>query len=357
MCGLGSPGPDIAIWLTVLSVVDSDSVKPSRGIRTEAVVAGLVVLTVALVLDPKAPGAGGFHPHLLWIAVLVLASQHGVRGLVAGLAACVTALSVASLIVGEGLHWLAMRASDSTELVTFAGAIAVAWVSNSHQRRKQSLAADHQDAVSRANAAHGSFNDLRVVAEGLTRRIDAAQLSISYLRSLAERIEGSDPLVSADAALELAMSRIGARVGAVLVSDGSRLRVFAHRGTWSADSAVPPDVFQDRTAEHAFVQRRPMTALELGTIQPLDSDLAMPIPGKDGTICGVFVVRGLAFDLELAPVEQYQAALADLTAIARWISKSIDSRTAAPASAAARPSVPALMLQRVPANGSGHHAA
>jgi hypothetical protein len=313
-------------------------------------------MSLALVLDPSAPGAGSFHPHLLWIAVLVLAAQHGIRGLVSGLLASIVALSTASLIVGEGLSWLAVRASDSSELVTFAGAIAVAWVSGGHNRRKLGLAADHQDAVARADAAHGSFNDLRAVAEGLTRRIDSAQLSISYLRSLAERIEGKDVLVSADAAIELAMSRIGARVGAVLVPDGSRLRVLAHRGTWSADSAIPPDVFQDRTAELAFAQRRPMTAYELGTVQALDSDLAMPIPGKDGNVCGVFVVRGLSYDLQLASVEQHQAALADLAAIARWISSSLDKRTAAPA-AAIRPSVPALLLSRTPANSGDVNAA
>lgn len=340
------------MWLTVASSEVNTTLTPAgarRGLAVEAAAAAAIVMTLSLVLDPKAPGAGSFHPHLLWIAVLVLAAQYGVRGLIASLSATVAALTIASIFVGESLSWLVVRASDGPELVAFAGAIAVAWVSNAHARRKAALAQINDEAAARADEAETSFNDLRSVADGLVRQIDRAQLSISYLRSLAERIEGADPLVSADAAIELAMSRIGARVGAVLIHDGSRLRVLAHRGTWSADSAVPPDVFQDRTAEHALAQRRPMTALELGSINELDSDIAAPIPGKDGKACGVFVIRGLSFDLELASMEQYQSALADLAAVARWISRSVDSHTAAPA-AAIRPSYQTLIPHRLPAN-------
>jgi hypothetical protein len=320
-----------------------------RGLAVEAAVAAAIVMTLGLVLDPRAPGAGSFHPHLLWIAVLVIAAQYGVRGLIASLTACIGALALGSIFVGESLHWLVARASDGSELVAFAGAIAVAWVSNGHARRKAALAQINDDTAARADEAETSFNDLRTVADGLVRQIDRAQLSISYLRSLAERIDGADPLVSADAAIELAMSRIGARVGAVLIHDGTRLRVLAHRGTWSANSAVPPDVFQDRTADQAFAQRRPLTALELGTVNELDSDIAAPIPGKDGKVAGVFVIRGLNFDLELASMEQYQAALADLSAVARWISRSVDSHTATPA-AAIRPSYQTLIPHRLPAN-------
>ncbi len=287
----------------------------------EAVIGALGLVTVALVVAPSTPGASVGHPHLMWLVVLVFAAQYGTRGLLAGLAASVIGLATASLVVGEGLDWLTTRVTDGAELMAFAGTIVVAWISAGHERRKQQLAAAQAAQTAEAVEARVAFRELRTIADGLARQTDRADLSVSYLRSVAERIEGADPVASADAAIELAMVRIGARAGAVLIHDGTRLRLVAHRGAWTADNLIPPDVFHDRTAELAFHSGRTASGLQLPAIADLDSDVAAPIIARDGSVCGALVVRGLGFDLGLAHIGRLERTLYELAAIGKWVGR------------------------------------
>lgn len=293
-----------------------------QGLGREAVAVGAIVMSIALILDPSAPGRGSITPHLFWIAVLVLATQYGIRGMIASLSASIIALSIAALAVGEGLGWIGSLSSGG-ELVAFSGAITVAWIAEGHGRRKAQLAAASRSSAARADEAQASFDKLCTVADGLVQRLDRAEISISYLRSLAEGLQSEDPYVVADAAIELAVARVGGRAGAVLLYDGARLRLYAHRGVWSSASAVPPNVFQDKCADRAFQQRRPVTSLELDAIHELDADLAAPIPGRDGKPCGVLVIRGLDTNLELAGAEQHDGLLAEVSAVARWGSRTL----------------------------------
>ena len=293
-----------------------------QGLGREAVAVGAIVMSIALILDPTSPGRGTLTPHLFWIAVLVLATQYGIRGMIASLSASIVGLSVAAVAVGEGLGWVGSL-SNGGELVAFSGAIMVAFIAEGHGRRKAQLAAASKSSAARADEAQSSFDKLCTVADGLVQRLDRAQLSISYLRSLAESLESGNPDVVADAAIELAVARVGGRAGAILLHDGARLRLFAHRGVWSSASAVPPNVFQDKCAERAFNQRRPVTSLELEAINELDADLAAPIPGRDGKPCGVLVIRGLDTNLELAGAEQHDGLLAEVSAVARWGSRTL----------------------------------
>lgn len=289
----------------------------------EATVAAAIVAIVALIINPSAPGAGAMHPHLMWIAVLVLSAHYGVTGLIAAVATSIVALTLASVVVGEPLDWLAARAGDSSEILAFIGAVTVAWVVGGHVQSKRGLSTTVATRTALAAEAQAAFGELQHVADALARRADQAQLSVSYLRSIAERIDLAEPVTSADAAIELALGRIGARVGTIFIHDGSNLRLFAHRGVWSADRLLPPDLFHDRTAEQAFALAATTTSAKLHDIGEVDSDVAVPITGRDGKLLGVLAVRGLTFDLQSATVQRHDQTIQELTAIARWVSRSI----------------------------------
>jgi hypothetical protein len=288
-----------------------------RQIGTESLVAAAIVTTTALILSPSDPGLQDLRPHLLWIATLVLAARYGVHGLIASLTANVLSLALASVLVGQGVGWIGARAQSASELLAFVGAVAVAWVAGGHERRKASLAAAAAAAAAEASEAQAGFAELRTITDALGQRADRAEVSISFLRDIAARLESDDAEAGASAAMELAIGRLGARAGVVLLHDGARLRSFAHQGTWSVDAASPPDLFQDRTAQRAFELGRVVTGLDVDSVGPLDSDMAAPILRADGTAVGVLAVRGVAFEV-LVP-----AAMRELSAIARWASRSV----------------------------------
>jgi hypothetical protein len=267
----------------------------------------------------------------MWIAVLILAAHYGVRGLVAALGVCVPALALASLAVGEDVAWMLERSTDTSEIVAFAGAVTVAWVAGGHFHRKRALSAALATRSAEAAEVQAAFGELRCVADALARRADRRQLSVTYLRSIAERIDRGDAKSGADAALELALGWTGARVGSIMVRDGANLKLFAHRGVWSADRLLPPDLFQDRTAERACSLGRPVTSAALDGVGEIESDLAVPIMGPEGDVLGVLAVRGLPFDMELAPIERHDQTIHELVAIAKWVSSSLGEVDPVPA--------------------------
>jgi hypothetical protein len=293
------------------------SLRNNRQVLTEAMVGAAIVATVSLIMSPSDPGLHGLAPHPLWLAVLVLAARYGMTGLIAGLATSVVSLAIVSLVVHQGLGWLAARAQSPSELVVFAGAVAVAWVAGGHERRKATLAAAAADSAAQAAEARAGFAELRAIADALGQKADRAEVSISFLRSIAARLESDEAAEGAMAALELAIGRLGARAGVVLLHEDGRLKAFAHQGAWSAESASPPELFVDRTAQRALELGRAVSSQDVDGASPLDSDLAAPILRADGTSVGVLALRGVGFEM-LVP-----SALREVAAIARWSARSL----------------------------------
>ncbi len=133
-------------------------------------------------------------------------------------------------------------------------------------------------------------------------------MALTFLRDVARRIDGGDLNAASEAALALAVARLGARAGAALarIGDGT-LSLVATTGVW--DAAATPGSTDEAVAE-ALRTGQPVRAVDLPGSGPEDSDLAAPIVVGDETF-GVLAVRGVA--------RVGAAALRDLTVVAEWL--------------------------------------
>jgi hypothetical protein len=168
----------------------------------------------------------------------------------------------------------------------------------------------------RSLADRGAVNELREAAVVLRARADRLETSLTFLRDVASRLEGDDAIAAAQAALELAMSRIGARAGTAQMVHRDGLRVVASIGTWTPDGAGL-DLSRDQTVALALSNARPSRAFDLNQVSPADSDLAVPIIDKAGAVKGILALRGVPNG------GSGVAALHDLVLVAAWCGKSL----------------------------------
>ena len=200
----------------------------------------------------------------------------------------------------------------------------VGWVASAHERRER-LSAEKLEALQRrAGVDSAAIDELRRAALALRARNDRLDVSLTFLRGVARRLEGSDAVAAAEAALELATARLGARAAAVLLVEPTAadahlgdetLVPFAVTGVWSPDGQSV-SVEADGTVATALRSRMATRAMDLPGGGPSDSDLAAPIIGTgddgDGTVSGVIAVRGVPRGGVSV------AALRDLSVIAAW---------------------------------------
>jgi hypothetical protein len=253
-------------------------------------------------------------PHPVWLVVLAMSARYGVRGLVASVPVAWGALA---LLAGP---WRTAPAFTMKELATpaelgaLAGSVIVSWIASVHGRTCQALEEKLQAVVAKANRDAGALGELRQAALALRARNDRLDLSLTFLRDVARKIESGDRMAAAEAALTLIMARLGARAAAVEIapSDGRPLSTLASAGAWhAAGGSDAPDT----TATEALRSGRPIRAVDITGAGPTDSDLAAPVV-VDGVSVAVLVARGVS--------RMGAAALRDLAVMAEWLAPAFE---------------------------------
>lgn len=280
-----------------------------------AVIAAMFAAMIALVISPADPAMSNLTVHPAWVIALVLGARHGARGL----------YSVPAIVAGVLLaEWVAGRTElamldQLTELHVLAvlGVIVVlVGVGEGHQARQVRIEGRLRSAEARAADAEVAVAALGEAAIALRERSDRSQTSLAFLSDVTLRMDDPDPSVAAQAVLELAIARTGARGGFVQIIEGGRLRTLVAQGAWSADQLMPPAVFRDRVAVAALARATLCAAHEVDAVSTEDSDLAAPLLSAGGTAMGVLALRGLAYPALTV------AAREDLATITRWAGRS-----------------------------------
>ena len=315
--------------------------RPIKSIVAETAVATALLLAAIAVANVPVLGLGILHPHPVWLVVLVVAARYGARGLVVSapigwgaLALVAAPWATAAAATKPAASWAAGWAGAPerllatlavpAELGALAAAVLVGWVASAHERHERASAEKVFALERRAGVDGTAIEELRRAALALRARNDRLDVSLTFLRDVARRLEGSSPTAAAEAALELATARLGARAAAVLLfappgRDGAAetetLVPFAVTGIWSPDGRAVP-VEADGTVAAALRSRVATRAIDLPSGGPADSDLVAPIldssAGDGGAPCGVLAVRGVPRGGVSV------AALRDLAVIAEW---------------------------------------
>jgi hypothetical protein len=284
-------------------------------ILREALAGAGIVLCLSLLLDPGSPALASWAVHPGWLIVLILAARYGTLGFLAGTSGAALGAALAALCARAALQPLAERVSSQPDLAAAVAGVLVGWVGSSHHKRARALAADLTMTTTRAHDGEEAVVRLTEAAIALRARADRTESSLAFLSDIAERIETASPRRGAEAALELAVARTGARAGIVQIAHDGRLRMLAAHGAWSLDSLEPPAVHRDRTAYAALQHGHPVLASEVAGVRADDSDLAAPIVRSDGRVVGMIALRGVPF------VAVKAASLSDLNVVARWLSR------------------------------------
>lgn len=290
----------------------------SRRVVYESLGGGAIVFCLSLLIAPEEPALTSWAMHPGWLLVLLLAARYGSGGLFAGAICAAAGVALASLCAGTGLGPLAARTSALGDLGAVIASAMVAWVADAQRRRGAALASQMTALEERARGAEDSVAQLTETALALRVRADRTETSLAFLYDVAVRMASSGPRDTAEAALELALARTGARAGLVEIADGSQLRTLATRG--SLDALAPP-VQHDRTACAAQEHRRAVQARDVAGVRICDSDLAAPILSRDGRALGVIALRGVPFAALGA------ASLSDLNIVACWLARGLTTAT------------------------------
>jgi hypothetical protein len=231
-----------------------------------------------------------FDPHPGWIAVLVLAARYGGSGLFAGLITGAAAVGIGSALAGSTALAAWSRFDSAPNLVAFAACLAVSSVASWHLRRRADLCERLSVMSERASETEATVEALWGVVAKLRARVDRTSTSMSFLRDVARRLEGTDPVAAAEGAADLVLARTGALAVAVAVgADGSR-RALAVR------DAEGPTVLTPATLREA--------------------DMTVPIRHK-GDLAGVIALWGVSRSRLDRATEH------DLAAIASWCAPAV----------------------------------
>ena len=285
--------------------------KRSRNILIESVVGVAATLGIAAACGVPDLGLGMLAPHPVWLVVLVMAARYGVRGFIAVMVLAWGALAALAVPSGFGaLRTLDVLATPS-ELGALAAAVLVAWIASAHERRQQAQAERLAELEQKSATDTAAIEELRNATLALRSRSDRLDMSLTFLRDIAHRLDGSDANAAAEAALELVVIRLGARAAAVQMlapadNGAPELMTTSSRGIWNPDGT-------DGTAAAALRTGRATRALDLRDGGASDSDVAAPVMDATGAVRGVLVARGLPGGGVGA------TAVRDLGVIADWL--------------------------------------
>jgi hypothetical protein len=284
-------------------------------IAREAVIVGVLVAGLTALLAPRSLGAG-LAPHPAWAAVILLSARYGSRGFGFALVAVWGALTLTAIAMGLALGPLVAAVSNSVpDLTALIVSVLVAWIASAHERHVVDLCTRGVELAQKSTADDTIVAELRDATVALRGRADRLDHSLTFIRDIAARLEGGDPLVGSQAALELAIARTGARAGVVQLFDRGRLRTFASLGAWTLLRARPPEVLLDRTIAAAVESAAAARAIDLPEAGREDSDVATPITNDAGEVLGALALRGVP------PDSLSHALVHDLGLIARWCAK------------------------------------
>ena len=198
-------------------------------------------LAVACGLLPELARArlgGVLEPHPGWIAVAVLAARGGAGGLLAGLVATAFAVGIGSAVAGNGLA--ATYVLDSgPNLIAFGACLLVSWAASWHLRRQADLTERLRTLSDRATEAKATIEALSEAVAMLRRRADRTATSLSFVREVAGRLMGGDPVAAAEAAADLALARTGASAAAIRVGVGRSRHLLAVRDARGSRGLAP----------------------------------------------------------------------------------------------------------------------
>ena len=178
-------------------------------------------------------------PHPGWIAVLILAARHGSGGFFAGLVATAGAIGIGSAVAGAGPVASWSHLDSGPNLIAFGACLTVSWVASLHLRRQADLGERLRALSHRAAAGEASIEAFRDVVATLRARVDRTSTSLSFLRDVATRLEGTDPVAAAEAAADLALARTGACAATVHVGIGGYHRLLAVRDARGPGALAP----------------------------------------------------------------------------------------------------------------------
>jgi len=285
--------------------------KRSTHILIEAVVGVAATLGIAAACGVPDLGLGMLAPHPVWLVVLVMAARYGMRGFLVVMALAWGALAGLAVPSGFGaLRTLDVMATPA-ELGALAAAVLVAWIASAHERRHLAQAERLAELEQKSATDNVAIEELRNATLALRSRSDRLDMSLTFLRDVAHRLDGSDANAAAEAALELVITRLGARAAAVQMlapadSSTPELATLSARGIWNPEGT-------DGTAAAALRTGRATRALDLRDGSASDSDVAAPVMDATGAVRGVLVARGLPGGGVGA------TAVRDLGVIADWL--------------------------------------
>jgi uncharacterized coiled-coil protein SlyX len=221
-------------------LVPTEAARPT--LRRRVIDAFGLALALAFLPELVAARAGAvLEPHPGWIAVLVLAARYGSGGLFAGLIASAAAVGIGSVVAGAGLVTSWSHLDSGPNLIAFGACLAVSGVASLHLRREADLSERLRALSNRAAEAETTIESLHSVVETLRARVDRTLTSLSFLRDVAARLEGSDPVAAAEGAADLAIARTGASAVAVKVGVGEFQRLLAVRDARGLKMLTPLD--------------------------------------------------------------------------------------------------------------------
>jgi hypothetical protein len=120
----------------------------------------------------------------------------------------------------------------------------VSWVASWHMRRQEALRERVRALTDQSTRAEDANQTLQDVVASLRARVDRSSTSLTFLRDVARRLEGTDPVAAAEGAAELALARTGASAAAVKVGIGRFERLLAVRDA-RAPSGLAPLALRD----------------------------------------------------------------------------------------------------------------
>ena len=319
---VGAPSPATVVAAPRAAAV-SALVSPAVVAR-EAVVVAMLVAGLTALLAPRDLGFG-VAPHPGWAAVILLSARYGSRGFGFALFAVWGTLTLTALAMGVPLGPLLSAAGNSVpDLTALVLSVLVAWISSAHERRIDDLSVRGVELAQKSTGDDAIVAELRDAAMALRARADRLDHSVTFIRDVAARLEGGDPLLGSQAALELAIARTGARAGVVqLVDERGRLRTVASLGAWTLLRARPPDVLLDRTIKAAFESAATVRAVDLPELArrgAIRATSPRPSPTKSARCWGSWRCAGFP------PDSLSHALVHDLGLIARWCAKTNASR-------------------------------
>jgi len=269
-----------------------------RTVVVESLVAAVLVLAAMMILSPSDGGIRRPGPHFAWIAVFLLSARYGTQGLCVSLSLS-SALVIASAGILGQMHALGERLSGSADLAALVAAVLIAWVASTNENRRNDMARELDAAKEGSRSDRKAARDMQSALVALRSRADRMSFSLTFLRNVAERLEGGNPEQAISAALTLAMTCLGARAGVVEIAGSIAGAGFditpslsSWTGPWNGDGSAPV-LAADRVVAAALEARMPLIAADVDGAGAGDADMAAPLLDRNGKAFGVLALRGL----------------------------------------------------------------